>query len=191
MPWPVFANKPEKVYKGSMERAADNRRAPRTVRVAVFVFSLLLLWAACAAVLWWAYDMGVFIRGGAYKKDSAISWVAQFSCIASGLAAGVWLRCRVRHSNDPVQRIAWTVCWQTGTVLLLYALIIIARRQTWSAVSGLSDWAMFFGSVNARFFSEAGPLSFVLLALPCISTISAALFSLQSLVIRKWPSYQR
>jgi hypothetical protein len=172
-----------------MESAIKIRRASRTASAAVFVFSLLLLWAACAAVLWWTYDIGAFIRGGAYKKDFAISWVTQFSCIVSSLTAAVWLRCRFKHSSDSVQRVAWTVCWQTGTVLLLYSLVIIARRETWSSVNGLSDWAMFFGSVNARFFSEAGPWSFVFVALPCMSTISAALFSLQSLVVRKLPSY--
>jgi len=38
---------------------------------------------------------------------------------------------------------------------------------------------MFFGSLNARFFSEVGPLIFVLMVVPILSVLSALLFSLQ------------
>jgi hypothetical protein len=153
----------------------------RTVRlpeVVAFVFAFLLLWFGCASVLWWSYSMSADVAGGAYGRSYALSAVTKFGFVLSVLIIAVWLRRRKRIAEVRPWRIAWTVWWQTATVLFLYTLIVVTRRQTWTAQRGVNDWAMFFGSLNARFFSELGPLSFVLSALPCIASISAGLFFL-------------
>jgi hypothetical protein len=152
------------------------------VTVATIVPLLLLLWFVSAIVLWWAYEMGALAAGGAYERHSAESWVAGFSWILTGLTALVWLKNRKAASDRTWP--AASVCWQTALVLFLYALLIVVRRQSWSPGRGVDDWAMFFGSLNARFFSETGPLSFLMFVLPCIAVLSAILFHLQSRLAR-------
>jgi hypothetical protein len=146
--------------------------------VLAFVVALSLLWFACAGVLWWAYSMSAFVAGGAYERSFALSAVTKFGFVLSVLILGIWLRRRRRIAVVRPWRIAWTVWWQTAIVLFLYTLIVVIRRYTWTPQRGVNDWAMFFGGLNATFFSEVGPLSFVLNALPCIATISAGLFFL-------------
>jgi len=148
------------------------------VDVTAFIGAMLLLWFGCAVVLWWAYDMSAFVAGGAYSSSYALSCAVKFGFILSALIAAVWLRRRKRIDGVRPWRVAWTVWWQTAVVLFVYALIIVTRRELWTPQQGLNDWAMFFGGPNARFFSEVGPLSFVLTALPCIASISSTLFLL-------------
>jgi hypothetical protein len=173
---------PEEPEKGGYSIRDGSVRAVLTV--ATIVLLLLLLWFGSAIVLWWAYDMGAFVAGGAYDRLSARSWVAGFSWILTGLTALVWLKNRKMAASDRTWRAAWAVCWQTVLVLFLYALLIEVRRPSWSPGRGVDDWAMFFGSLNARFFSETGPLSFLMFVLPCIAVLSAMLFPLQSRLAR-------
>ena len=165
-----------------MNPAMGADKSIRITNLATFSVSLVLLWAIGAAVLWWAYSMSAFIKGGAYDKVSATRWVAEFSCILSAIVAAVWLINRSRTLPLQLNRVIWRVLWQTAILLFLYAAVIVIRRQTWSG--DVNDWAMFFGNLNAQFFSEDGPFSFVLLVLPVISLTSAGLFSLQVLIER-------
>ena len=163
-----------------MRRADLTGTMASVVDVLAFICALVFLFVSCAVVLWWAYDVSAFIAGGAYERRYELSFVAQFSAILSALIAIVWLRRRTRLAGVRPLQVAWTVCWQTAVVLLFYTIVILLRRYSWTPGQSVDDWTTFFGSVNARFFSEAGALSFVLAALPCISGLSAALFLLQA-----------
>ena len=163
-----------------MEAAGKGERIAGLQEVQAFVAALLLLWFACAGVLWWAHSMSAFVAGGAYDRSYALSAVTKFGLVLSVLILGIWLRRRTRMAGVRLWRVAWTVWWQTAIVLFLYAFIVVIRRNSWTSQRGVNDWAMFFGGLNATFFSEVGPLSFVLRALPCIATISAGLFFLQA-----------
>ena len=159
------------------------------MRIGMFIVSVLALWIAVALALWWAYDFDAFIRGGAYTRQSAIAWVSEFAAILSVVVGLVWAVSIVRKgSRDlPIWKIAWKVLWRTGFALFVYAAIILARRNfTWFQGSGQDDWAMFFGRVNAEFFSETGPLSFFLEVLPVASLISALLFVAQTMGVRRF-----
>ena len=165
------------------------RNLAPAMRVGIFTVSILALWIAVALVMWWAYDFDAFIRGGAYTRQSAIAWVSEFAaslCVVIGL---VWAVSIVpKESRDlPIWKIAWKVFWRTGLALFVYAAIILARRSfTWLQGRGQDDWAMFFGRVNAEFFSETGPLSFFLEVLPAASLISVLLFVAQIMCVRRF-----
>lgn len=137
-----------------------------------FVF---LLWLSSSAVLWRAYSFGILCESGAFDHHTAIGWVTKFGGIMTTLLAGV---CVLRRSRLKPSRLrsAFTVLWQSATILFLYATVIFIRRETWSMARGESDWAMFFGTLNARFFSEVGPIIFVLHVLPVIAIVSALIF---------------
>jgi hypothetical protein len=165
-----------------MQRHASGNIRAAFLSIAVFCLTLPLLWLTSAAVLWWAYDMSASIRGGAYDQNAAKLWVIEFGCVLCGVAAVVWIWARRKIPELSKGRMAWRVCWQTAGLLFLYAVVIMVRRQTWTPDMGESDWAMFFGNLNARFFSEAGVLSFVFCVLPLVSVASAALFLLQGLL---------
>jgi len=158
------------------------------MRIGMLTVSVLPLWLAVALVLWWAYDFGAFIRGGAYTRQSAIAGVSEFAVILSVVVGVVWAVSIIRKESCdlPIWRIAWEVFWRTGLALFLYADIILARRYTWSQSRGENDWAMFFGRVNAEFFAEARPLSFFLEVLPAASLISALLFLVQTMCVRRF-----
>lgn len=147
--------------------------------VTAFCVAFFLLWFAGVFVLWWAYDMSAFIAGDAYNSASALAWAWEFSLILSGLAAVVWLRGRKALRTRRGWQAAWAICWQTAILLLLYAIPVVAARQTWSPKRGISDWAMFLGPLNARFFSETGPITFMLEVVPSVAVISAVLFWMQ------------
>lgn len=160
-----------------------------TTRVALFVISIACLWVGVAVVLWWAYDLGAFADGGAYTHHAARVWASELAGIISLIVALVWLFSmnRPQWRGISVLRLAWNVFCLTGAGLLIYAVIILARRYTWVQERGLNDWAMFYGRLNARFFSEAGPLSYVLLVLPAASLLSALLFVAQNACLQRLP----
>ena len=157
----------------------------------MFVISVVGLWIAIALVLWWAYDLDAFIRDGAYTRQSAVIWVSEFAAILSVIVGLVWAFSIVRNETRdlPILRIAWKIFWHTCLGLLVYAAIILARRETWSQGRGEDDWAMFFGEANARFFSEVGPLSYFLEILPSASLISALLFVAQTACERRFARF--
>lgn len=165
------------------------RKLGRAIEIGMFVVSVVALWIATALLLWWAYDFEAFIRGGAYTRQSAVTWVSEFAAILSAVVGLVWAFSIVRRESRDlaVLNLAWKVFWRTCLGLFVYAAIILARRNfTWFQGRGQDDWAMFFGRVNAQFFSEAGPLSFFLEVLPATSLISTLLFVGQDECIRRF-----
>ena len=168
------------MYKARMQGSGSKPSRSRVVGTMVFIIALPLLWFCCAIVLWLAYDMRAFVAGGAFSQHYALVATAEFGAVLTALIMCVWLARRKLLTSKRSLRTAWTIWWQTAIFLLLYASVIVARRQTWKLQRGETDWAMFFGSLNARFFSEVGPVSFVVIALPLIASISALLFFLLS-----------
>jgi hypothetical protein len=163
------------------------KNVERAIRMAIFVLSIIALWCFVAVVLWWAYDIRAFIDGGAYSQEAALTWVREFAAIISVIVGLVWAISIAREEvlGLPARALGWTVLWRTAAALVTYAAIIIARRYTWNEGRGQSDWAMFFGRVNARAFSETGPLSFLLEVLPAASVISVLLLVLQAALSRR------
>jgi hypothetical protein len=158
------------------------------IRIGMFVISVVALWIAIALVLWRAYSFDALIRDGAYSRQSAVTWVSEFAAILSIVVGLVWAFSIVRNEtlDLSILRIVWRIFWHTCLGTLVYAAIILARRETWSQGRGEDDWAMFFGEANARFFSEAGPLAFFLEVLPAASVVSALLFAGQSACERRF-----
>ena len=154
----------------------------------MFVTSVVALWIAVALVLWWAYDFDAFIRGGAYTRQSAVTWVSEFAAILSVVVGLVWTfqLFRLKSRDLPILRIGWRALWSTSVALFVYAAIILARRFTWLQGRGQDAWAMFFGHVNSEFFSEVGALPFFLEVLPAASIISALLFIAQTACERRF-----
>jgi hypothetical protein len=153
-------------------------KTKRAVEIIGFTLGTILLWICSAFVLWWAYDFGPLCKGGAFERTTAIRWVEEFGALIALALVGVWAIQWKRLTRSKI-RTAWAICWQSAALLSVYAALIILRRETWSLSKGANDWAMFFGSLNARFFSEVGPLIFVLMVVPILSVLSALLFSLQ------------
>lgn len=150
----------------------------RAIEIFGFALGTILLWICSAFVLWWAYDFGQLCDVGAFERTSAIRWVEEFGALISLMLVGVWV-IQWKRLTRPKIRTAWTICWQSAVLLSVYAALIIIRRESWSQSRGANDWAMFFGSLNSRFFSEVGPLIFVPTVVPILSVLSALLFSLQ------------
>jgi hypothetical protein len=163
-----------------MQGLQSNPSSYRVLRTTLFIIALTLLWFCCAMVLWWAYNMRAVVAGGAFNQHYALSAVVEFGGVLTALITCVWLARRKLLTSDRSLRTAWTIWWQTAIILLLYASVVVVRRQTWTPQRGRTDWAMFFGSLNARFFSEVGSVSFVVIALPLIASTSACLFFLLS-----------
>jgi hypothetical protein len=153
----------------------------------VWHISLLLIllgvyWCVAGMVLWWSYDIGPLIRGGFYQRDQALAIVAKMATIITVLTSLVWLFAVKRKVSGSSWRIGWSVGWKTAVSLLAYAIIVVTRRQLWNPSQGVSDNVMFLpvvGSVNGRFFSEAGLFSFVLEIVPIMGCVSGLLCALQ------------
>ena len=105
-------------------------------------------------------------------------FVAQMALVITILTTIIWILAARQKVGRPGWRSAWHVAWQMALVLALYALVVLTRRQLWNPSQGISDWAMFFGYVNARFFSEAGGLSFLIEVVPIMGCISGVLYFL-------------
>jgi hypothetical protein len=158
------------------------KQTTQAFEVAAFAAAAVLLWIASSATQWWAYDFGTLSDNGGFVRHSAIVWVREFGLVITALLTVIWIvrSCRLQRSTLVT---TWTVFWQSTLILCLYAAVIIVRRQTWSEPRGVNDWAMFFGTLNARFFSEVGPLIFVLAVIPAVSIVSALLFYVQKTLL--------
>jgi hypothetical protein len=155
----------------------------KTKRVIAFLIFLSVYWVVSGAVLWWAYDVSPFIKGGAYRQSQTLTLVAQMSCVITSLTAVIWILAMRRKVSRSGWRSGSHVVWQTALVLAIYALVVLMRRQLWKPSQGINDWAMFFGYVNARFFSEVGGISFLIEVVPTTACISGALYFLQTFIV--------
>ena len=155
----------------------------RARRVIIFLISLCLNWCLSGVVLWLAYDISPFIKGGAYSQNQALLMVAEMGLRITILTAIIWILTARQKLSRSGWRAGWNVAWRTALVLAVYAVVVLARRQLWKPDQGINDWAMFLGYVNARFFSEVGGISFLIEVVPTLACISGALYSLQTLTV--------
>jgi ABC-type nickel/cobalt efflux system permease component RcnA len=152
-------------------------------RVIVFLIFLCLNWGLSGVILWLAYDISPFIKGGAYERNQALAFVAQMGLVITALTTVVWILAARQKMSRSGWQSGWRVAWQTALLLVVYALVVLTRRQLWKPSQGINDWAMFFGYVNARFFSEVGGISFLIGVVPTMACISGALYFLQTLTV--------
>jgi hypothetical protein len=160
----------------------------KTKKIIAFLIFLSVYWVVSGAVLWWAYDFSSLIKGRAYSPSQALTLVAEMSCAITVLTAVIWIlamRSKIIRSG---WRSAWHVVWQTALILAIYALVVLMRRQLWKPSQGINDWAMFFGYLNARFFSEVGGISFLMEVVPAAACISGALYFLQTFTVGATPA---
>ncbi len=151
-------------------------------RIGLLLMLLSVYWCVAGTALWWSYDIGPLIRGGHYERGQAVAIVAKMGLIITVLTSAVWLLEMRRKTGGSSWRIGWSIGWKTAVFLLAYAIIVVTRRHLWNPSQGVSDNVMFLplvGSVNGNFFSEAGPLSFVLEIVPIMGCVSGFLYALQ------------
>jgi hypothetical protein len=156
----------------------------KAIKAIVFLILLCLHWGVSSVVLWWAYDFSALVNGGAYYQRQALGLVAQMGLIITGMTTVIWLIAARQQGTRPDWQRGWRVAWQTAIFLATYALAILIRRQLWKPNQGINDWAMFFGYLNGRFFSEAGGLSFLTIVVPIMGTVSGILYTLRILAFR-------
>lgn len=144
---------------------------------------MVTYWVLSGVVLWCAYDIEMQIGGGYYKLRQAIANVAAMGLIITILTGLVWFQV-TRNKNQKMRGwLSWSVTWKTAVCLIVYTSIVVVWRQSWTPRRGLSDSSMFLpviGYINARFFSEAGPLIFLVYVVPIIALISGLLYRLQA-----------
>jgi hypothetical protein len=158
-------------------------------RALTVAFLLLILGAATIPILWHAYDIRPFIDGGAYTREYALNRVMWFSSFITILMIPVWIWLTRTSTSQSGAKIFWKGAAYTLIVLVLYAFIVMQRRNSWRSSDGVNDWAMFYGDTNGFFFSEVGVLSFALEVMPAVSIISGMLLVLERLIARRAMKY--
>jgi hypothetical protein len=141
---------------------------------------LLLYWAITAAVLWWSYDFGPFIRGGHYEFDQALRLVCKMAAVVSILTFIAWLLVKPHRFKSPLAA-GMGAGWRTALLLAFYAFVILANIQFGNYQVPLPDSAFLpvIGHLNSYFFSEVGWLVFMTMVIPIMTVLSAALYVLQ------------
>lgn len=156
------------------------------MRILVTLISGAVYWLICAVVLWWVYDIGQLIRAGTYSQSEALAYVLKMALILSILTLPIWLL-QKHPARLAALAEAWNVAWKTGVVLIVYAVIVIVRRQSWSPEQGVSDYVMFLpvvGRVNGQFFAEFNWLLFIFPVVPVTAAMSGVLYLLQSRILK-------
>jgi hypothetical protein len=159
----------------------ETARKSRLFLASILFCKLLLFWIAGCAVLWITYGLNIEIEYANRTKSDALEFVMKMSLIMSVLTGGVWLwRVRVTSGTGKVWARFAKILLSTATVLFLYVLIVLIRRNLWNASQGLSVYSQFLpfvGRVNAEFLSEFKWVIFVTEVLPLMSVLSAVLLS--------------
>ena len=155
----------------------DTKLSQHGLRPALLLVSLSLYWYICGLVLWWSYDITPLIRGGYYQREQALGLVARMGLIVTAVTSIAWLLVRPRKSTRPPWRMAWTAAWLTFLVLFIYAAGVVALPVDKAVLPVLGD-------VNSRFFSEVGPIVFLLYVIPTMTCVSGLLYYVQVQVIR-------
>lgn len=165
-------------WKREILTGSDHRQICRLWELILpFRFLLFtgLYYFLAAAVLWWAYDMSAFIRGGAVEYNSAVQLCREMGLIVTLLAMLAWLIDAQWGKNPAWWRRVWQITCKTALVLFVYMAVVMARRELWHQSQGVNDWSMFFGHLNAQFFAEVGWISFLFVVLPLMSLASGFL----------------
>jgi len=176
-----------KIQQSSVSRGqpkAAKKSLSAGARILVFSMLLCINWALSAGLLWWLYDFTDEVRGGHYAPIDALSLVIKMGLLITCLISLVWVLTSWRGRKASVWELWWVVGGETGLLMAFYLSVIMVRRFMWTEARGISNWAMFFGDLNATFISGSEWLIFLLGIIPCVSVVSAILFCIQEHVIR-------
>jgi hypothetical protein len=158
-------------------------------RAVITIILLFLLWMITFGVVWQAYDIEPFIRGGAFQYGYARNAVFHLAVITTLITGAVWVWVGRHSTAKAMVKLFFETTLFTFIVLALYMAVVLLRRALWNPSQGLTDSAMFLpvvGHTNAMFFSESRWLSFALEVLPAISVISGALMCLNIIIVRRY-----
>jgi hypothetical protein len=148
-------------------------------RLLLWMALLVVYWSLSCAILWWSYDVGPLINGGYFSRERAVLRVFEMGLIVTALTAVAWVWADRAIRNRKWVRLWWGAAWKTLTVLLVYFLAVLVRREMWAPSQGTNDSAMFLpivGPVNSVFFAEFRWLSFLVNIIPSMGLISGLLF---------------
>ncbi len=149
-------------------------------RTLVVILKAVVLLPVCSMYLWWAYSMRGQVSGGFRTFSQAVVLVIGMATITTVLTAIVWILSPRLHRELSWIGLALRTCGETAIILILYAALVFAWRETWSPARGMSESASFLpivGHINAEFFAEAGWLEFLIVVVPFVSLFSGALTS--------------
>jgi hypothetical protein len=149
------------------------------MKYAVLTFKLLACWTVGCFLLWTTYGMALEIDQGTIAKTAAQHFVMKMSLIISILIGVSWLWCSQKQKPGTRWMRVLRTGLSTAVFLSLYILIVLVRRNLWSANQGLSDYAQFLpvvGRVNAEFLSGFNWMIFLVEVIPPMSLLSALIF---------------
>ena len=154
----------------------------KLLRIAFLLLKLALFWIAGCALLWVTYHIDLQVDYGNRTRPEALELTMKMSLIMSVLTGCVWAwRVRSMRSAHSAWVRIMSVALSTAVVLFLYVLIVLIRRNLWTAAQGISVYSQFLpilGRVNAEFLSEFKWVIFVAQVLPIMSILSALLLTM-------------
>jgi len=145
------------------------------VRSAWFILIGGAFWYLSTVVLWRAYDMPAFIRGGGLELGHARSACSAMGMILTLLTSLVWFVEERRSPGLSWWRVSWRITYRTAAILLAYLTVTMALRSLIHPGPLFNDRVTFLGRVHAEFFAEVGWLSFAFVVIPLMSVISGVL----------------
>jgi predicted neutral ceramidase superfamily lipid hydrolase len=153
-----------------------------TMKYAALSLKLLGCWIVGCFLLWITYGLNLELEQGTIAKIAAEHFVMKMSLIMSILVGASWWWCLAKNEKP---RKRWTgalrAALSTAVSLALYTLIVLIRRNLWSASQGLSVYAQFLplvGRVNAEFLSGFKWIIFLVEVIPLMSLASALIFQM-------------
>ena len=132
-------------------------------------------WYLSTLVLWHAYDMPAFIRGGGLEQVYAQSACRVMGLILTLLTGIVWFLEERRSVGLRWWRVSWSITYGTAAILLAYLVVTMILRSLVHPSPLFNDRATFIGRVHAEFFAEVGWLSFAFAVIPLMTVISGVL----------------
>ena len=126
-----------------MHNAGQRRRHDWGLTALAGILCLAMYYLVCSCVLWWAYDFGALIQGGYFSSRYAVVNVLEMGLIVAVLTTVAWVwAAHTIHESRRI-RLLWGAAWRTLTVLLLYSVAVLVKRETWTPQQGTNDSAMF------------------------------------------------
>jgi hypothetical protein len=151
------------------------------MKTTVLILKLPLCWIVGCFLLWLTYSFGFEIEQGVITKIAAQNFVMKMSLIMTILVATSWLWYLRRKKAETLWTQVRIVGFSTAATLSLYLLLVLLRRNLWSAEQGLTVYAQFLplvGRVNAEFLSGYKWITFLAEVIPLMSLVSASVFML-------------